>query len=81
MSKIIPKLNLNKTPQMVDNYSMIFAKNVKLLKDSTLGQDDSYSLLGQNVETALTDYIIIDTISYNTKFYIFAYKQSEGVIT
>ena len=28
MARIVPKLNLNKTPQSVDNNSLIFAKNI-----------------------------------------------------
>lgn len=41
MSKIVPKLNLNKTPQLIENGSMIYAKNIKLLKDGSIGVDDS----------------------------------------
>lgn len=40
MASIVTKLNLNKTPQLVDNNSMIFAKNIKLLKDKTIGRDN-----------------------------------------
>ena len=39
MSKIIPKLNLNKTPQLVENNSLIYAKNIRLLNDGTLAGD------------------------------------------
>lgn len=41
MARIVSKLNLNKTPQLVESNSMIFAKNIKLLKDGSIGQDDS----------------------------------------
>lgn len=41
MSKIVPKLNLNKTPQLVENNSLIMAKNIRLLKDNTIGPDTS----------------------------------------
>ena len=40
MGQIVGKLNLNKTPQLVDNYSLIFAKNIKLLKDGTISRDN-----------------------------------------
>ena len=36
MGRVITKLNLNKTPQLVENNSLIFAKNIKLLKDLIL---------------------------------------------
>lgn len=56
MSKIIPKLNLNKTPQLVENGSMIFAKNIRLQADNTLSADNSfkaitsdYNIVGQIV--------------------------------
>lgn len=39
MGNIVGKLNLNKTPQLVENNSLIFAKNIKLLKDGTIGRD------------------------------------------
>ena len=41
MSRIVPKLNLNKTPQLVDNNSLIMAKNIRLLEDGTIGPDTS----------------------------------------
>lgn len=41
MSRIIPKLNLNKTPQLVENNSLIMAKNIRLLEDGTIGPDTS----------------------------------------
>lgn len=41
MARIVSKLNLNKTPQLVENNSLVFAKNIKLLKDGSIGQDNS----------------------------------------
>lgn len=41
MSRIVPKLNLNKTPQLVENNSLIMAKNIRLLEDGTIGPDTS----------------------------------------
>jgi hypothetical protein len=51
MSKIIPKLNLNKTPQQVENNSLIFAKNIKLLPDGTIGPDISLQEIDSNIVT------------------------------
>lgn len=67
MSRIISKLNLNKTPQLVESNSMIFAKNIKLLKDGSLGQDDSIVKLN---DLDFGDFAIRGIIPYNTKFYI-----------
>ena len=39
MAKIVSKLDLNKTPQLVDNNSLIFAKNIRVLKDGIIGPD------------------------------------------
>lgn len=41
MAKINNKLNLNKTPQLVEPNSLIFAKNIKLLSDGTIAPDSS----------------------------------------
>lgn len=51
MSRIVPKLNLNKTPQLVENNSLVFAKNIRLLKDGTIGPDTSL----EEVETNTGD--------------------------
>lgn len=56
MSRIVSKLNLNKTPQLVESNSMIFAKNIKLLKDGSIGQDNSID------ELKFDDVIIRDNI-------------------
>lgn len=47
MSKIVAKLNLNKTPQLVENNSLVMAKNIRLLEDGTIGPDTSL----KNIET------------------------------
>ena len=39
MANIIPKLNLNKTPNLVENNSLIFAKNIRLDVDNTIHRD------------------------------------------
>lgn len=41
MGKIINKLNLNRTPQNVENNSLIYAKNIRLTPDNTLCADTS----------------------------------------
>lgn len=55
MPKIIPKLNLNKTPQLVDNNSLIFAKNIKIGKDATIRRDDGY----KNISLSTSDLYLL----------------------
>ena len=57
MARIVPKLNLNKTPQLVENNSLVFAKNIRLLKDGTIGPDTSL----EEIET-VTGNLIPDAI-------------------
>lgn len=45
MARIINKLNLNKTPQVVEDNSIIFAKNIKLMKDGMIGRDSGLKKL------------------------------------
>lgn len=39
MANIVPKLNLNRTPNIVENNSLIFAKNIRLDVDNTIHKD------------------------------------------
>lgn len=39
MGRIVSKLDLNKTPQLVDNNSLVFAKNIRVLNDGIIGPD------------------------------------------
>ena len=41
MALINNKLNLNKTPHLVDNNSLIFAKNIRIDVDKTIHKDYS----------------------------------------
>lgn len=40
MGQIIPKLNLNKSPQHYETNSLVFAKNIKFGKDNNIHRDD-----------------------------------------
>lgn len=73
MAKIVPKLNLNKVPQDVENNSLVFAKNIKLASNNIIGPDNSI----ENIELkfyALKDengnYILYDDLE--------AYKSAGG---
>lgn len=48
MSKLVPKLNLNRTPQTTYNGSLVYAKNIKLNKDGTIGPD--YDFIKANID-------------------------------
>ena len=76
MARIVPKLNLNKTPQSVDNHSLIFAKNIKLLKDNTIGRDSGIEDITFPEE--LNKYILVGQIPYNTKIYLFFHNTTEN---
>lgn len=39
MAQVVPKLNLNKTPALAENNSLIFAKNIRLDVDGTIHRD------------------------------------------
>lgn len=39
MAQIVPKLNLNKTPSIVDSNSLVFAKNIRLDIDGSIHRD------------------------------------------
>lgn len=45
MAHIEAELNLNKTPQIVKNNSLIFAKNIKFGKDKSIMRDDKIDLI------------------------------------
>ena len=76
MSKIIPKLNLNKTPQLVENNSLVYAKNIKLNIDGTISPDTSLKHIPLK-----DDYIYIGhIIGVNNIVYLFGTKLDNSAI-
>lgn len=66
MAKIVNKLNLNKTPNLVENNSLIFAKNIRLLNDGTIGRD--YGIRSVNIQLSeLTDNVDAEIESLQVK--------------
>ena len=56
MGHIIPKLSLNKTPQDVESNSLVFAKNVKVNLDGSIGRDNSINeIIANNRAIDLSD--------------------------
>ena len=39
MGNIVTKLNLNRTPNLVENNSLVFAKNIRIDIDGTIHKD------------------------------------------
>lgn len=76
MAQIVPKLNLNKTPQLVDNNSLIFAKNIRLAAGG-LSADYGIDKVCDNFPAG---YKIVGVIPYNTKFYIFIYRSGTSEV-
>ena len=45
MANIVPKLNLNRTPSIITNNSMVFAKNIRIDIDNSIHKDYSIESL------------------------------------
>lgn len=80
MARIVPKLNLNKTPQIVENNSLIFAKNIKVMKDGSIVTDDGISKITSLSYYLTTGYSIVGYIPYNTCVYFFLYNGTKSLI-
>lgn len=80
MARIVPKLNLNKTPQIVENNSLIFAKNIKVMKDGSIVTDDGISRITSLSYYLTTGYSIVGYIPYNTCIYFFLYNGTTSTI-
>lgn len=55
MANIVPKLNLNKTPNLVENNSLIFAKNIRLDATGTIHKDFSLKPINTFIEKDTPD--------------------------
>lgn len=95
MGHIIPKLNLNRNPELVDNYGLVCAKNIRLLDDGTIGPDTAEvsieiqgklnALLNEdydinNEDETSKEYKIVGVIPYNTCFYLFVVNGNDSYI-
>lgn len=83
MAKIVTKLNLNKTPQQVENNSLIFAKNIKLLKDASLSADSSFDKIFDSYrrdldELHLRDGYVGHIVGVNNTVYFFLNLEHDG---
>lgn len=76
MANIVPKLNLNRTPSIVTNNSMVFAKNIRIDIDNSIHKDysiESLQNVGNIFHNNLLTRIISDFKALNTdiaKYYL-----------
>ena len=69
MARINPKLNLNKTPQNAEDYSLVFAKNIKVTSDGSISRENNIYKLWPNSGPYDNAYILC-CIPYTSKLYI-----------
>lgn len=62
MANIVPKLNLNRTPSIITNNSMVFAKNIRIDIDNTIHKDYSIESL-QNTGNIFHDNLLTRIIA------------------
>ena len=73
MARINPKLNLNKTPQNSEDYSLVFAKNIKVNVDGTIGRDNNITNIPFLFESRIgiiKQEDLLCAIPYNNKLYL-----------
>ena len=83
MARIVPKLNLNKTPELVDNNSLIFAKNIRLNANG-LSSDYGFDRVDQwkrkvgnriiTVNAIKDNEKVVGIIPYNTCVYVLVHS-------
>lgn len=81
MAHITPKLNLNKTPQSVDNNSLVFAKNIRLLSDGCLTGDCQIDetpiiTINESLNEHIKGKLVGEVVGVNSKIYFFVYDSS-----
>ena len=79
MGRVITKLNLNKTPQLVENNSLIFAKNIKLLKDGSIGPDFAVRNIMSLITSTNKYGVIGHIVGVNNKIYFFVESYDKSI--
>ena len=83
MARIVPKLNLNKIPELVDNHSLIFAKNIRF-NSNGISSDFGFDKVSvEHLSHGELDWLepneeIVGIIPYNTSFYLFVNNPGTG---
>lgn len=70
MGKIVPKLNLNRTPQQAENNSLIYAKNIRIGKDGNIYGDYPFDDIQRELVSAVKSLSRIKSyLDYNWEIY------------
>lgn len=79
MGRINPSLNLNKSPQDTEDYSLVFAKNIKVNKDGSISRENAIKKIYKNQHRiykdnhgifTMIDNIFLTAIAHTSTLYI-----------
>ena len=79
MGRINPSLNLNKSPQDTEDYSLVFAKNIKVDKDGSISRENAIKKIYANQHRiykdnngifTMIDNIFLTAIAHTSTLYI-----------
>lgn len=79
MGRINPSLNLNKSPQDTEDYSLVFAKNIKVDKDGSISRENAIKKIYENQHRiykdnngvfTMVDNIFLTAIAHTSTLYI-----------
>lgn len=80
MARINPKLNLNKTPQNVEDSSLVFAKNIKLNKELSICPDSAVKGIKHWVgEDDENPGLVGKIVGVNNKIYFFTSNEEDSI--
>ena len=80
MARINPKLNLNKTPQNVEDSSLVFAKNIKLNKELSICPDSAVKCIKHWVgEDNENPGLVGKIVGVNNKIYFFTSNEEDSI--
>lgn len=79
MARIKSILNLNKTPQDVENYSLVYAKNIKVDVDKSIVRENGFSKVEAEGEATYIDNMIA-SIPYNDKIYVLCEGENHKIV-
>ena len=75
--QIVPKLNLNKTPNVVDNGSIVCAKNICLDTTGSYIKNEDYFIMSNITSCCNSNLKIVGIIPADNELVIFKYDESD----
>lgn len=78
MARIKSTLNLNKTPQDVENYSLVYAKNIKVDVDKSIVRENGFSKVAIEGDSYINN--MIASIPYNDKIYVLCENDANKIV-